>query len=168
MSDCTKFVEIEEDWRTLLFRYQDNVSRFIDKLYKCFSIDDDGQKNLENSGSTPRKVYGLPKVHKRKDTDVPFRPILSTIDTHNYNLSKFLVTLLAGVSRSVYTIKYLLTFPSKISKSRNDYYRFMASFDMASLFTNIPVNKNINIIFDRLLTKVTNIRASQRNNSVKC
>ena len=98
-------MEIKEDWKTIIFRYQDKVLRFVDKLYKCSRIDDDEKKNLKNNGSTPGKIYELLKVHKRKDIDVPLRPILSSIGTHNYNLSKFLLTLLADISRSVYTVK---------------------------------------------------------------
>ena len=32
LSDCTKFVEIKKDWKTILFRNQDKVSRFVDEL----------------------------------------------------------------------------------------------------------------------------------------
>ena len=118
------------------------------KLFKCSTIDDD-KKNHKNNGSTHGKSYVLPKVHKRRDSDVPLRLISSTIGTHNYNLSKFLVTSLAGVSRSVYTIKDSFSFASEISKSRNNNF-FMASFDVTSLFIDIPVNETINIILDRL------------------
>ena len=49
LSDCTKFVEIREDWKTVIFRYQDRVSRFVDKLYKCSRVDDDDEKTLKNN-----------------------------------------------------------------------------------------------------------------------
>ena len=37
-------------------------------------------------------LYGLPKVHKQA---VPFRPIVSFVTSHTYQLSKFLVSVLA-------------------------------------------------------------------------
>ena len=46
-----------------------------------------------NDDSTPGKPYGLPKVHKRKDKNVPLQPILSTIGMSIFNFSKLLVTL---------------------------------------------------------------------------
>ena len=66
LSDCTKFVEIKEDWKSILFRYQDKISILVDKLYKCSNIYDD-KENFKNNGSTPGKMYGLPKVDKRMD-----------------------------------------------------------------------------------------------------
>ena len=65
LSDCTKFVEIKEDWKTLLFRYQDKVSRIVYKLKKYSSLGDD-EKKVNNSGSTSRKRYGLPKFQKSR------------------------------------------------------------------------------------------------------
>ena len=102
-----------------------------------------------NNGSTTGKIHGLPKVHKRKDNDVPLRPILSTIGAHKYKLSIFLVTILAGISCSVHTIKDLFTFASDFCKIRNNNL-FTTSFDVTSLFTNIPVDETINIILYRL------------------
>ena len=84
LSDCTKFVEINEDWKINIFRYQDKVSLFVDKLYECSKFDDCDKKSFKNNGSTPGKIYRLPKVHKKKDKDVPLRPLLSTIGTRSY------------------------------------------------------------------------------------
>ena len=52
-SDCTKFVKIRDDWDTILFRYQDKVSCFVDELNNSSSIDEGGKNSLKNSGSFP-------------------------------------------------------------------------------------------------------------------
>ena len=82
-------MEIKEDWKTILLRSKDKVFRLADKLYKCSSIDDDEKKNIKSSGSTPGKMYGMPKIEKMKDNVVPLRPILRSLGTHIYNLSIF-------------------------------------------------------------------------------
>ena len=51
------------------------------------------------SGSKPAFIYGLSKIHKlnsNKD-NLSLRPIISSIGTYNYNLSKLLANLLASV-----------------------------------------------------------------------
>ena len=40
------------------------------------------------SGSSPGVLYGLSKVHK---AGRPFRPIVSSVNTYNYNLASYLV-----------------------------------------------------------------------------
>ena len=63
----------------------------------------------------------------------------------------FFVTLLAGISRSVYTNQDSFSFASEISKTHNNIL-FIASFDFTTLLTNIPVKETINIILDRLFS----------------
>ena len=45
-----------------------------------------------SAGRVPFLLYGLPKVHKQA---VPFQPIVSFVTSHTYQLSKFLVSVLA-------------------------------------------------------------------------
>ena len=92
-------------------------------------------------------LYGLPKIHK---TDIPLRPILSAIGTHSYNLAKFLVSLLRPLSLSSYLISNSFTFIQElVSLNLNSDQLIMASFDVKSLFTNIPLNETIQIILDQ-------------------
>ena len=91
-------------------------------------------------------MYGLPKIHKRK---TPLRPILSTVGTYNYNMSQFLVPLLSVLIRSCYTVKDSFSFVKEICSFRNDNY-VMASFDVSSLFTNIPIDETCTIILNEI------------------
>ena len=54
------------------------------------------QKLLGTWEFQPARIYGLPKMHKVREPSSapPFRPIVSSIGTYNYNLAKFLCTLL--------------------------------------------------------------------------
>ncbi|NJL51450.1 MAG: hypothetical protein HC930_03140 [Hydrococcus sp. SU_1_0] len=105
------------------------------------------------TGSKFGVMYGLPKVHKM---NTPLRPILSTLGTANYSLSKFLVSLLTPISNNSFSIKDSFDFVKEICSIPNNQY-FMASFDIVSLFTNIPVDETIDIVLTKCFNNdVTN------------
>ena len=142
LADATKFCRISEEWKTCIYRNQDKVSRFVDELFKKKVINEELKWDLKNSGSRLGILYGSPKVHKR---DVPLRPILSMVNSYNFSLSKFLVNLLAPLCNSPYAVKDSFSFAQEIQSFPNNNY-CMASFDVVSLFTNIPVNETFSII----------------------
>ena len=71
------------------------------------------------------------------------------IDTPTYKLAKFLVPILAPLTVKDYTVKDSFSFAEEIRK-QDDSQLFMASLDVDSLFTNIPLNETINICVDKL------------------
>ena len=146
LDDYTKFTKLKEDWKSTVFKYQDKVSRFVDKLHKSGIIAEEEKANLKTSGSRLGIMYGLPKIHK---AGLPMRPILSTVNSYNYLLSKYLIELLKPITGGAYTVKDSFAFSEEISKLRNSGYS-MASFDVVSLFTNIPVGETIEIILDKI------------------
>ena len=102
-------------------------------------LSDDDYKILKPCGSKPGVMYGLCKVHKSVSDDdpvPPFRPILSAIGTCTYNLAKFFVPVLKEFTVNEYTVKDSFSFCKEIVSQNSDL--FMASFDVQSLFTNIP------------------------------
>ena len=90
-------------------------------------------------------MYGLPKTHK---SGTPLRPIVSSIGTYNYELAKYLVSIIKPVSRSIYCIKDSFAFAREIAGLQNT--AFMCSFDVKSLFTNVPLMETIDICIRRL------------------
>ena len=91
-------------------------------------------------------MYGLPKIHKN---GVPVRPIISAIKTYNYNLAKYLDEILKPLINSPYIIKDTFDFVNRVSKLANKNGEVMVSFDIVSLFTNIPTMETIEIILNR-------------------
>ena len=113
-------------------------------------ISDEQFKKIAPTGSQPGILYGLPKIHK---ANVPLRPILSAIGTHSFNLAKFLVSLLHPISLSSYVIINSFSFIQELfSLDLNTDDLVMASFDVTSLFTNIPLDETIQIILDQLFS----------------
>ena len=113
------------------------------------------QKNLFNeieydklypSGSDPAHIYSTPKMHKFSSSDSfpKLRPIVSSIGTFNYNLARFLCDLLSLLVPNDYSCKDTFSFVSQIN-SVNLFKIFLVSYDITSLFTNIPLQKTINI-----------------------
>ena len=97
---------------------------------------------LHVSGSTPGILYGLPKIHKLL---TPLRPIFAACGTPTYKLVKYLVPILSPLTENQYSVKNSYEFASELHKLNVASNVTMASFDIESLFTNIPVLETIDI-----------------------
>ena len=146
LQDSEKFSNITCDAYSYILRHEDKVNRLLRKLQKEGAINEYTFHSLYSSGSQPGIMYGLPKVHK---PEVPLRPILSAIGTHNYNISKFLVPILAPITMSEFCVKDSFSFAKELSEI-TIHDGVMASFDVKSLFTNIPLNETIEICISNL------------------
>ena len=87
----------------------------------------------------------------------PLRSIVSSIDTCNYKLTQFLGSLLSPHIPSNFTTKDSFTFIEEI-KQLNMYAKFLISFDVTSLFTNIPQEESINIAIHTIFENYPNIK----------
>ena len=111
-------------------------------------IDKATYKNIKPVGSKPGVLYGLGKVYKEAKNGLPpFRPILSAIGTPTYKLAKYLLPFLTPLTQNEYTVTDSFHFAEEICKQDPNLY--MASLDVNSLFTNIPLNET-NICIDSL------------------
>ena len=142
LNDKTKFKSILEDPFKYITKLEDKLARILRKLLKLKVITDETFKYLYSSGSTLGVLYGLPKIHKVNN---PIRPILSTIGTFNYNLAKFFVPIIEPLTVNNFTLQNSYDFVKEI-RNINMSNKIMASFDVQSLFTNIPLNETIEII----------------------
>ena len=115
------------------------------------------------------RSHGLPKIHK-KYTDLPsFRSIIDTTSTHHCGVGKFLTRLLNSLTQNVYSIKdsfkavdRIRSIPTELFDEGYCYF----SFDVTSLFTNLPLNKTINIILHRIY-KENLVRTNLRKSTLK-
>ena len=95
---------------------------------------------LAPTGSRPGILYCLPKV---LTPSIPLRPIVSPINSHFFPTAKYLVPLLRPISTNQYTIHDTFTFVKDLFQQIFDNEILMASFDVTSLFTNIPLDETI-------------------------
>jgi hypothetical protein len=84
-------------------------------------------------------IYGLPKIHK---ADVPLRPIVSSIGSPSHDLAKYLVKIINPVlGTSTSFVKNSTEFVKEIQGKDIDQRHLIVSFDVTSLFTNVPTNE---------------------------
>ena len=103
-------------------------------------------------GSTRPRMYGLPKVHK---AGVPLRPILSMVNAPQHAMARWLSKILQPVLNkfSDHTVKDSFSFCSNLERFEQETKAtetYMCSFDVVSLFTNIPLADTIQICVDTL------------------
>ena len=106
------------------------------------------------TGSAPGKFYGAAKIHKLSPNDTIYklslRLTVSNISTATYHLSKYLAELLSPLRESEYTIKNTKHFVEKIKKDHIPNDHLLVSFDVKSLFTNVPLDETTKIILNRI------------------
>ena len=91
------------------------------------------------------RAHGLPKIHKECDTIPEFCPIIDTTGTPYYEVGKFLAKLLNPLTMNEFSLKDSFDATKRIQNIPDELfekgYRFV-SFDVKSLFTNVPTRQN--------------------------
>ena len=119
---------------------EDKLNRKLLKLKKENFITEEEYQFCRSTGSQPARIYGLPKTHK---TGVPLGPIVSASGTFNYNLAKLLVRKLEHLRQNQLMIKDSFSFIEQLHSLKIDTTNTkLVSFDMTSLFTRVPLQKN--------------------------
>jgi len=154
LADRSKFIAVDENNYKLTQHLESRLNKTLLMLYKAGKLDKDTYNSLRAIGSSPGKLYGLPKTHK---TGVPLRPILSAVTCHNYKLAKFLVPLLSPLASSEYTVSDVFSFTNEIRQSTDSDRKLMISLDIESLFTNVPVAETIDIILSKLFANASGL-----------
>ena len=77
------------------------------------------------------------------------RPILSATGTYNYALAKWLDEKLKPLSVNRYTISDTFSFAEEIQNLDIDENDILVSYDVTSLFTNVPLRETIHIIAEK-------------------
>ncbi|CAF4132797.1 unnamed protein product, partial [Rotaria sordida] len=101
-------------------KWEEELNKYIFSLFKEGTLDNKLRSQLQSICSSLSVFYGLPKAYK---TGYPIRPIISTIGSYQYQLSKYL----AQAIRDAHEQKTYI----------------MCNFDVESLYTNAPVEEAI-------------------------
>ena len=111
--------------------------------------------SLIPKGSQPGKMYGMAKNHK---DNCPLRPVLSAINTPEYRICKWLESQLKPYLNSKWSINSNFEFIEKLKKIKPQRTDKCVSFDIKSLYTNVPLEETIN--------KVTYVVYEQNTSSI--
>ena len=102
---------------------------------------------------SPPQMYGLPKVHKE---GIPMRPIVSTIVSSSYRLAKELARILTPlVGNSGHSVKNSKAFVDRIRNMETLPQDLLASFDVTSFFTQVPVDDALRVVEAKLCADET-------------
>ena len=130
------------------------VTKHLLELRKNDSLSINLCRRLHPSASTCPKFYGLPKIHK---PNVSLRPIVASRGSATYNLAQHLTEILKPLvgSTQQHHVLNSSSFIQEIKDLRLDPNDVLISFDVVSLFTNVPVDETCNIIKQKLLDDIS-------------
>ena len=147
ISNTTTYMELRSDPAASRERA---LNAKLLNLKRQEKLDNNLYRRLRSSGGSTPRFYGLPKIHKNK-VPVPYRPIVSFINSPTYDLSKYLSELLsplvgrteAHVNNSREVADFLRTV--KLAEDETQF-----SLDVEALFTSVPVNLAVQAANERL------------------
>ena len=118
----------------------------LKELHKAGKIDDAMLEKLRPTGSHPARLYGTAKVHK---ADIPSRPILSMPGTAYHKIADLTTEWLSvvpecGINSSTKMIA------DSLKDVQLEEGEEIVSFDVSSLYTNVPVQEAIEHCADLL------------------
>ena len=140
LSDETKFRKIVKD-------PTDELKRELNKHIGIVNTSKDVKIAKREGKYEPGYIYGNPKIHKRL-INPPLRPIISQIGTVTYDVSKQLNNVITKYMPRKYTVQSTYEFITML-KDRHSNGK-LASMDVESLFTNVPVLTTIDIILQNV------------------
>ena len=143
--------------------YKKELVSALQELKEKGATDTKLYRKIYPTTDAPPRFYGLPKIHKE---GAPLRPIVSTVKAITYQCAKHLADLITPVvSHSRSHMRNSQHFADKMRESHVDDTEQLRSYDVKSLFTNVPVDKAIELLEKKLrqdptLTDRTNMNPS--------
>ena len=160
LKDVSKFRMLDND---VTVAREGKLQRYLLSLKKKGFFTPTQYEKIYPSGSSVARAYGLPKIHKLKSKSdkLKVRPIVSSLKTYNYELSSFLAKLLEPCINKRYCAHDTFSFVKEI-RTKCSLNKFMVSYDVTSLFTNIPLKETIEIAVNTIFEKNPEIKISKR------
>lgn len=142
LSDTTKFTKIKRDTTKSL---KTDVNKLIAAANKSNKKNEPNILNPIVGEYSPGYLYGTVKTHKKGN---PLRPIISQVTTPIYETAKHLNKLISPYMPAEFMLNSTdeLLDILRVFKPEGN----LASLDVESLFTNVPVKTTINIICDAI------------------
>ena len=150
--DQSKFKEIpigEKD--NPIIKNENSIQNYLRTYVKPY-VDEMVYKHLYPTGSQPGKLYGMCKVHKQGN---PLRPVISMINSAEYNLAKWLDSFIKPNIPNQYSVSSTYEFLNTLKDTMVDSADKVVSFDVVSLYTNIPLDETIDIIVEALYAETS-------------
>ena len=130
-----------------------SLTTYFMTLRKRNEISELGFKFMRTKTASFGRAHGMPITHKAFIDLQPFRAIVDTTSTPHYNVGKFLSSLLNPLTINDYNLRdffHALSAIKSIPQNVFDEGYPFISFDVVSLFTNVPLKRSIDIILKRV------------------
>ena len=138
----TQFEKMEKtrsNGKEFIIKEEKDIEEALKKLLDEENIDEQSFQKMKPIGSKAPRLYGLAKVHKKH---IPLRPVLSMPGSPYYNIGKFLSQYLARVPEcNIQTSTEEIS--NKIKNIEIEEDEELISFDVSSLYTNVPIEESI-------------------------
>ena len=145
-----KYINQRKNAKHPILKEEERIVDILTELKKENKITTNLYNQLKPRGSQAPRMYGLAKVHK---ANTPLRPIVSMPGSAYQNVAKQVADWLSHVpecriNSSTQIVNSLL----KNTHLQED--ECLISFDVSSLYTNVPVKEAIQVCCDLLFSKV--------------
>ena len=152
MNQILELKQFKRAKNSLLVEKEQSMNKYILKLFKDNVIDKETYWRIHSTASSYSIMYGQPKVHK---ANYPLRPIISSIGSYNYELSKYLYGIIKCNKpyQSFSFIKNSFEFVKKLVDIKDSSNQIMISFDVDNLYTNVPVHEAIGVTLNMLFKR---------------
>ena len=133
--------------KCLKFTLQNKNNALVKKWFQNNWIGKSTTQSLTNLNAIPCRIYGLVKTHK---PGMPLRPIVSSINSPFYNMSKYFGNILEKVvGKTGHTVKNSYEFIEFLKSQILPDDFVLSSFDVESMYTNIPIKLALNVITEK-------------------
>ena len=125
------------------------IKNFNSKIKSILKDNNDLLSKIKINAPSLPYLYGLIKTHK---PNLPVRPIISSVGSCTYKLSKYLVAILSPLLGTISDshIKNGLDICDKLTTININSETRLVSFDVVSLFTKVPIDDLLNFLNEHL------------------
>ena len=147
--DPKKFQILDKD--TTITRMK-SLQSYLRTLLKRNEMTKDEFDMIRPKNAKPARAHGLPNIYKEFSNIPKFRPIIDTTGTTHCLVGKYLASLLNPLTINEYSLKDSFDAANRIKcipqKLLENGYQYI-SFDVESLFSNVPIKRTVDIILKR-------------------
>ena len=150
MQQIVKRKQFQHTPNSLLKEKENEMNTYLRQLLNKNVITKELFHQIRSTCSSSSCMYGQPKIHKQ---GYALRPIISSIGSYNYELSKYLANILKN-SRPTKPNSYIRDSFDLVTKIKNmncNKNKIMCSFDIDALYTNVSVKEAIEIAVNNMI-----------------
>ena len=137
-----------------VLKEEERVTNILKNLFQEGKLDQALYERMRPKGSQPARLYGLAKVHKK---NIPVRPVLSMPGSAYHEVALYVAECLSVVPQCKINASTKLI-SDRLKEVILEENEEVISFDVVSLYTNVPVLEALQVCTDMLYALPTKDR----------